>query len=185
MTLVFLLEELSAQEMLKGLLPRILPTDIETKYIVFEGKSDLEKRLELKIKGWRTPDSFFIVLRDKDSGNCLEIKRKLVEKCHSAGRPDTLVRIACHELESWYLGDLSAIEKGLNLKLSESQNHRKFRDPDLLSNASQELAKITRNTYQKVSGSRAIAPFLDIASNRSISFTHFISGLKRFYSVSE
>lgn len=37
--LVCFLEETSAKEMLKGILPRLLPDDIEPRYIVFEGKS--------------------------------------------------------------------------------------------------------------------------------------------------
>lgn len=49
-TYAFFLEELSAAEMLKGLLPRLLPADADTRYIVFEGKQDLEKNLEKKLK---------------------------------------------------------------------------------------------------------------------------------------
>jgi len=43
--IVFLLEEPSAKEMLLGLLPRITPQeqDLKLTYIVFEGKTDLEK----------------------------------------------------------------------------------------------------------------------------------------------
>ena len=39
-TLVFLLEEPSAKEMLKGILPRLLPEHIQPQFIVFEGKQD-------------------------------------------------------------------------------------------------------------------------------------------------
>lgn len=34
----FLLEEPSANEMLKGILPRILPENIHVRYVVFDGK---------------------------------------------------------------------------------------------------------------------------------------------------
>ena len=51
--------------------------------------------------------------------------------CQQANRPDTLIRIACHELEAWYLGDLAAVEQGLELKkLGKLQNQRKYRNPD-------------------------------------------------------
>ena len=50
-TLVFFLEEPSAREMLKGLLPRFLPPDVESRFVVFEGKQDLEKQLEKKLRG--------------------------------------------------------------------------------------------------------------------------------------
>ena len=45
---VFFLEERSAREMLKNLLPRILPDNVTIRYVVFEGKQDLEKQLEKK-----------------------------------------------------------------------------------------------------------------------------------------
>ncbi len=44
-TLVFFLEEPSARAMLQSFLPRVLPAGYQALYIVFEGKSDLEKRL--------------------------------------------------------------------------------------------------------------------------------------------
>ncbi len=60
-TIVFFLEEPSAREMLAGVLPRILPENIQIRYIVFQGKQDLEKNLKKKLRGWRMPDSVFIV----------------------------------------------------------------------------------------------------------------------------
>ncbi len=62
--LVCLLEEPSAKEMLKGLLPKIIQSNVYVKYIVFEGKQDLEKQVERKLKLWRLPDSVFLVMRD-------------------------------------------------------------------------------------------------------------------------
>ncbi len=179
-TLVFLLEEPSAEEMLKGVLPRILSEDIYCKYLIFEGKQDLEKKMELRIRGWRLPNSCFIVMRDQDSGDCERIKRELKKKCRNAGRSDTLVRIACQELESFYLGDLAAVEMGLSLRsLSTKQNKERYRDPDGTPNPAEELRRITNLKYQKVSGSRAIGPFLSIdSSNRSNSFNVLVSGIK-------
>jgi len=111
-TLVFFLEEPSAKEMLTALLPKILPPEIDSRFIVFQGKQDLEKNLLKRLRGWRVPESGFIVLRDQDSGDCHTIKRKLSVICSEAEK-EVLVRIACHEMESFYLGDLSAVEKGL------------------------------------------------------------------------
>lgn len=84
-TLVFFLEEPSAKAMLEGVLPKVLPADITTRYIVFEGKQDLEKRLPGKLRGWKLPDTTFVVMRDQDSGDCVVIKK--ICKI-SAGRPD-------------------------------------------------------------------------------------------------
>lgn len=179
-TLVFCLEEPSAREMLGGLVPKLLPSHVEIRYLVFEGKSDLQKRLGKRLREWQKPDSYFIVLQDQDSADCYQLKQCLCGICRENGHPDTLVRIACHELESWYLGDLAAVEKGLDLSgLSRKQKNRKYRSPDALSNAADELAKLTQRTYQKMAGSRAIGSCLKLSGNRSKSFSVFITGLTR------
>jgi hypothetical protein len=181
--LVFCLEELSAKTLLESLWPRLFPSlNIEVKFIVFEGKSDLEKKLERRLRGWLRPNSLFVVLRDQDSGDCVEIKKTLVAKCVSAGRSDALVRIACAELESWYLGDLAATETALNVTgLSRKQNSSSYRAPDRLANAAQELDRLTAGRYQKVSGSREIGKHLSLETgqNRSQSYQVFIRGLRR------
>ena len=184
--LVFLLEELSAKEMLKGVLPKILPEGVHVKFIVFEGKQDLEKQLERKLKAWQQPNSVFLVMRDKDSGNCSVIKRQLLAKVTASGKQEvTLVRIACCELESFYLGDLNAVEQGLSIpNLAKKQGEKKFRTSDLLSNAAQELQKLTQRKYQKVSGSRSIGPYLKTdGSNCSHSFNVLIDGIQKLVSI--
>lgn len=179
--LVFLLEEPSAQAMLEGLLPRALPEGMAVRYIVFEGKQDLEKQLVRKIRGYRNPEARFIVLRDQDSHpDCLAIKTRLVGLCKEAGRPDALVRIACRELESFYLADLAAVEKGLALTgLVKHQTSRKYCSPDYLGSPSMELRTLTKGQYQKVGGSRAIGPWLDLGNTRSTSFRNLVAGIGR------
>lgn len=180
--LVFLLEEESARAMLEGLLPRLLPVDLCFRYIVFEGKRDLEKQIIRRIRRYRVPDARFVVLRDKDASDCHEIKADLIQKCRDAGRSDALVRIACHELESWYLGDLAAVERGLQIcGLAVKQGNNRYRTPDAITNAADELARLTSNRYQKVGGSRSIGPYLDIENTRSNSFAVFIAGLRRLF----
>ena len=178
-TLVFFLEEPSARAMLEQLLRRLLPDTVSVRYVTFEGKSDLHEQLEKRIRGWRTPDTSFVVLRDQDSADCYVTKNQLKEICSRAGRADTLVRIACHELESWYLGDLRAVEKGLGLRgLAGKQEIAKYRQPDLLNNAADELKKLTGGNYSKVGGSRAIGSCLSYdGSNRSRSFNVFVAGV--------
>ena len=182
--LVFFLEGPSEREMLKGLLPRLLSGDTIPQYVVFEGKKDMERELPRKLRGWRRPDCRFVVLRDKDGADCLQVKSGLVEICRKAGKPDALVRIACCELESWYLGDLNAVEQAMNLSgLAERQGRRKYRDPDRLANPVQELERMTGNRYQKVSGSRQIGRHLSVDGggaqrNRSHSFRVFVCGLR-------
>ncbi|ADU65732.1 hypothetical protein Selin_0997 [Desulfurispirillum indicum S5] len=178
--LVFFHEEPSAKAMLEGLIPRLLDNPrVQVRYIVFEGKQDLEKRLPLRLRAWQNPEARFLVMRDQDSGDCKEIKAKLLSICHSAGRPDAVVRIACHELESFYLGDLNAVAKAIGpSRLSGQQNNAKYRNPDRLNNASQELKRLAQS-YQKISGSCAIGQTLSLEGNRSHSFNQLLDGIRK------
>lgn len=175
--LVFLLEEESMKALLDVLLPQILPADITFLCIPHEGKQDLEKSIPIKLRAWQTPGTSFVIVRDKDHADCLEVKNRLVKLCEQAGRSDSLVRIACHELESWFLGDLAAVEKAFNIKkLAGQQQNRKYKEPDKLSNASEELEKLVKG-YRKVSGAKKIAAHMTIHQNYSHSFNCFISGV--------
>lgn len=179
MMLVFLLEELSMKVFLEGLLPRILPVEVEYRLIPHEGKTDLEKSIPRKLRAWRDPNTYFVVLRDQDQGDCLAVKEKLAGLCDSAGRSDALVRIACRELEAWILGDLKAVGDAFGLpRLGQQQVKAKFRNPDQLGNPSEEITKLVKN-YQKVSGARAVGQHLDAARCCSPSFGAFVVGVDR------
>lgn len=180
--LVFCLEEESAKAMLEGVLHRLLPEgEFVFKYIVFQGKQDLEKQLFRKLRGYCNTDARFVVLRDQDANpNCVEIKSKLVDLCIQAGKPGALVRIACRELESFYLADLLAVELGLGISgLAKLQLGKKFRSPDYLGAPSRELTTLTRGKYQKVGGSRSIGKHMQLNNERSDSFRNLISGIRR------
>lgn len=180
--IVFFLEEPSAEAMLEGLLAKILPDGTHHRCIVFEGKQDLEKQLTRRIRGYRVPGAKFVVMRDKDNGDCRAIKEGLRAKCSEAGHPEALVRIACHELESWYLADLAAVSTGLNLPgLERHQNKKVFRTPDDFPSPYQTLKRIAPS-YQKVGGSRTIGPHLDPFNRRSHSFAVFVAGLQKLCS---
>ena len=98
--LVFLLEEPSIIEVLRVLVPGLVPDHVICRFVPHEGKSDLERSIPRKLRAWRTPGVRFVVVRDKDQGDCHVVKDKLLELCRKAGRPDTLVRIVCHHLEA-------------------------------------------------------------------------------------
>jgi hypothetical protein len=180
--LVFLLEEESAKAMLQGLLPRMLDPHIQVRLIAFEGKQDLERQMVRRIRAYLNPQARFIVLRDQDSTpDCKVVKAKLLRLCAEAGRGATsIVRIACRELESFYLADLQAVEKALGLKgLARHQRNARFRFPDAVVSPSRELPKLTGAAYQKVSGSRQLGPQLDLANGRSASFASLLTGIRR------
>lgn len=177
--IVFFLEELSARAMLEGFLPKLIPDTIHCRYIVFEGKQDLEKQMVKRMLGYRVPNARFVVLRDKDSEDCRKVKDRLVEKCTEARHPASLVRVVCHELESWYLGDLAAVEAGLGVTgLARYQHKAPYDKPDDLAGPARKLQSIAP-AYQKIGGSRAIGPHLDPANKRSHSFGVFVAGIRR------
>jgi len=182
--LVFFLEEPCAKKMLEIVVPKIAE-DLIPKFVIFEGKQDLEKRLKKRLQGWQNDNAKFIIMRDQDRGECRQVKQKLIDICQATNKRDcSLVRIACRELESFYLGDLAAVEKGMEISgLAGKQKKSKFRNPDTLGNPFQELAKLTNKKYQKASGSRAIAPHLNIENNHSKSFNVLISGIKQLFNI--
>jgi len=178
MMLVFMLEELSMKVFLEGLLPRILPEGVSFTLIPHQGKSDLEKSLPRKLRGWKAPDSYFVVVRDQDSGDCYKIKSRLRQICVEAGRPEVLIRIACRELEAWFIGDLAAVGRAFCAGgLADQQKKRKYRTPDTLGSPSRELETLVKG-YGKVKGARKLGPLIDMENKRSTSFAAFISGVQ-------
>jgi len=183
--LIFLLEEKSALALLETLLPRLLHDDIAFRLIPFEGKQDLQKQLMRKIRGYTNPHARFIVIQDQDSfPDCRVLKEQLLGLCGQSGRAsDCLVRIACKELETYYLADLQAVERALDIKgLAAKQLTKKFRTPDRLGSPSKELKTLTFNRYEKVAGSRKLGDHLHIDNERSPSFRNLISGIRRMES---
>lgn len=177
--IVFLVEEPCMREFLNVFLERLLPSEVFPIVVPHEGKQDLEKSIPRKLRAWGEPGVRFVVVRDQDSADCKCVKKKLAQLCADAGRPESLVRIVCTELESWYLGDLQALAEAYGLRsVGTGQARRKFRNPDALSNAAQELKKLVPS-YQKRSGARTIAGHLVIDRNVSPSFMAFVKGVLR------
>lgn len=180
--LVFLLEEASAKAMLESLLPRFLHPDIRPRFIPFDGKQDLERQMLKRLRGYVNPQARFIILRGQDSTpDCVALKARLAERCRQAEKAEkTLVRIACKELESFYLADLQAVAQALNIdKIAQLQGLSKFKSPDRLGNPSKELEVLTLGAYQKVGGSREIGKYLDVTNERSPSFKNLVKGIRR------
>ncbi len=179
MNLVFLLEEPSARDLLEGLLPKLLPTTIYVHYLVFEGKQDLEAQMVRKLRGWRAPDSAFVVLRDQDAGDCRKVKKGLADRVMLSGRAPSVVRVACRELESWIVGDWRAIAKAFERpELAAQRLKEAHRTPDLLVRPVETIRRFIPE-YQKRDGARRIGPLLDPERNQSESFRAFCAGLKK------
>lgn len=181
-TLVFLLEEPSAKNLLEGVLPRVLPAHVRTHFIPFEGKHDLERQMVRKMRGWIGTDTCFVVLRDQDGGDCKVVKKALVAKCTEAGKPDALVRVACRDLESWVLGDWAALAEAFGKpKLAALQSKSNYKNPDEKVGAGNGIVELQKHIpeYQKVSGARRVGAFMRPDANVSTSFNAFVSGVRR------
>jgi len=186
--LIFLLEEPSIKNVLDQLLPQVMPTEITYICIPHQGKQDLANSIQKKIKAFEyAPKTKFIIVHDQDSHDCKELKSELLRICQPAEQANILIRIICRELESWFLGDLAAVEKAYNLKpnsLSKQQSKQKYRDPDQLNSAKQELKKlITEYSAEYYAGthSKEIAPHLSLTENKSRSFQVFLEGIKNLF----
>jgi hypothetical protein len=109
----------------------------------------------------------------------MDIKARYRRLCVEAGRPDTLVRLVCQELESWYLGDLAALAAGFGKASLDSPALRKrFRDPDTWQKPSGELFRLVA-VFQKGSAARTMGGCLNVDQNNSRSFQVFVQGVRR------
>lgn len=186
-----LVEEPSAEEALKALLPRIVP-GVAFQIVPFNGKTDLLRKLPVRLRDyayyWAETGLRIIVLLDRDNDDCAELKRRLVEIAHDAGLPGeaTLFRIVIEELEAWFLGDVPALHAAYPKVPPSLGSQTKFRDPENVPGGAWEglehvLQKhgYHRKGLQKVRAASEIAPHMDIENNRSQSFQVFRDGLRR------
>lgn len=180
--LIFLLEEPSMKSLLDGLLPRLFPSWVDGQQFLcvkHQGKSDLDTSIPRKLGAWRIPGDRFVIVRDNDGANCIDVKARLQSMCAASDRPDTLVRLVCQELESWYIGDLKALALAFdNPKLDTPALRKRFVDPDSWQKPSVELGRL-EPTFQKGSGARAMAACLRETGNLSHSFRAFVDGVRR------
>lgn len=180
-----LVEEASMEECLRNLLPKVVPENwkLDENYFIrkHQGKSDLKKSIRSKLpvyNNWHEPIAV-IILHDQDSADCKILKHELVQLSSSFRKP-LLIRIVCRELESWYLGDLNAIEQAYpKFKSKNFRNKHNLRFPDHL-NAKEYLKKILPE-YREIVSSREISKYMAIAENRSVSFQNFIRGIGKIF----
>ena len=184
--IVILTEERSMRDALVPLITRYFPSlseGIHWQIIHFQGKADLEKNFPHKMRGWSHLSPHFIILRDNDGGDCVALKARLHNRALTTSKPFH-IRLVCQELESWLLGDLEAVEAAFpDSRATRYAETAKYRDPDKLSNPSQELAALT-SIRGKTSKAQAIAPHLLISRNRSNSFQLVIKTLRDLLPIS-
>ena len=168
--IVILTEEPSMRATLRVLISQQWSESIEGvdwHVIAYEGKADLERNIKKKMLSWNYGDPHFVILRDSDRADCLALKAKLAEKAECGGKPYH-IRLVCQELESWFIGDRDAVIEAYPRVIFPA-NISKYRDPDRIANASEELAKLTGDRA-KVARAELIAPRMRPDQNRSKSF---------------
>ena len=163
--------------LLDGLLPRLYP-DLTFLCIPHDGKNDLGKSIPRKLRAWREPGAKFAIVRDNDGGDCQRLKSSLYSLCQAGRRDDSLIRIACQELEAWYLGDPDALADAFGREsLRGLWRKARFRDPDTVSQPSEAIRKLVPG-FQKVSGARLMARYLSRDRNRSRSYHALMAGVE-------
>lgn len=197
MHIELVLEEPSAEAFLDGFLSRLLPPGTTWNPIVFQGKADLLKNLERRLKGykrWIPEDWRIVVLIDEDRQDCQELKKRMNAAATMAGFTTktaangggfvVLNRIAVEELEAWFFGDPAALAKAFPRVSPHLGSKAAFRHPDAISGGTWEALErvLQRAGYYgaglpKIEVARAMAEHMDPARNSSTSFAMFATGL--------
>lgn len=194
-----LVEEASAEEALRHLLPRLLQGRARARVINLGSKYKLLKVLEDRLRAYQErinkgEELRIMVLVDRDDDDCVQLKARLEQAAATAGlptksRPDerdrfrVVNRIVVEELESWFIGDPIALRKAFTSLPAIDAVGGIFHNPD--NGGTWEVLHrflkrhgIYRSSYPKIEAARRIAPRLNIAENRSASFRQFVAGIE-------
>ena len=182
------------EAMLSVLLPRILGAEVTYRFHDLGGKWSLLTKLEKRLKGyaeWIPDDYRILILVDRDSDDCKELKKRICESISAAGLThksevpvgqmyQCAIRIPIEELEAWLFGDCPAIRAVYPKVPSALENKSKFRDPDAIAGGTWEQLErvLQRAGYHlgglpKVEVAAEIAEHMDVWSNKSRSFGAF------------
>lgn len=200
MNLEVLVEERSAEQALRILLPRIVPgVDFEIR--VFQGKTDLLKKLPDRLKGyasWITrTGTCLVVLVDRDDHDCLALKGDMEQMAAAAGLPTAtavptsrqahvLNRIAVEELEAWFFGDVPALCAAYPRVPVSLGQQAKYRNPDAIAGGTWEALErvLQKHGYHlgglaKTAAATEVAQHMNVDANCSRSFQVFRDGVRR------
>ncbi len=199
MQIEILVEEQSAEEALRHLLPKLLEGRVPAKVINLGSKHKLLHALPGRLAAYAKRIAAGEILRvavlvDRDNDDCEALKARLEQAAASAGLTTksaacseqtftVLNRIVVEELESWFIGDPAALRKAFSSLPRIAPDTGIFRNPD--NGGSWEalhryLKKhgIYKNSFLKIDAARRIAPHLDLQQNRSRSFRVFVAGME-------
>ncbi len=197
-SLEILVEEPSMEAALREILPRILQDRARGKPINMGSKGKLLKALPARLRAYRKriengEDLKIIVLVDRDSDNCEQLKQRLETIAREAGLTtktavngqgdfQVVTRIAIEELEAWFMGDIDALKSAFS-SLKSVNFPGNFRNPDnggTWERLHRFLKRhgIYRKSYPKIEAARQIAKHMEPGRNRSRSFKSFLQGVE-------
>ena len=191
-----LVEEPSMEAFLQEVLSRTV-TSCTFNIHTFQGRPDLIKKIQGRLHGyakWITSGYRIVILVDRDSDDCHDLKRRLedmaasaglVSRSRSAGRNWQVVnRIVVEELEAWYFGDWNAVRSAYPRVPANIPSQRDYRDPDSITGGTWEtFGRILRRRgyfqtgLRKVEAARAIGAHINPSRNRSRSFLTFYNAI--------
>jgi len=195
----FLVEEQSAEEALRVLVPRVAGPEVTFQVHSFRGKTDLLMKLPSRLRAYvrwiAAADSRVVVMIDEDRQDCRQLKARLEGFCSEAGlttktSPNgsgaflAVNRIAVEELEAWFFGDCDAIRAAYPGVPNSLESRARYRHPDEIKGGTWEaLERVLqdaghhRGGLRKIEAAKAIAARMDPARNRSPSFNQFCQGV--------
>jgi len=193
-----LVEEPSAEEALRHILPKIIARRAAFRLINMRSKGRLLRELPKRLRAYRRridqgEDLRILVLVDRDDDDCMMLKRRLELAARDAGlftksAPDgngcfqVVNRIVIEELEAWFMGDQEAL-KGAFPSLRHTKFPTTFQNPDN-GGTWERLHRflkqhgIYKKSYPKIDAARRIAPHVEPARNCSRSFRRFSQGVE-------
>lgn len=178
-------------------MPSFLPELSSFTVHPYQGKYALLRKLEARLKGYASwiPDNYrIVVVIDRDSDDCRQLKAKLERHCKNAelrsrsacgdSSWQVVTRIAIEELEAWYFGDWQAVRAAYPRVSEQIPNRADFRNPDAIAGGTKEAFErvLRRSGYfmQGLSTVRAadmIGKHMNPTRNRSKSFASFRDAL--------
>jgi len=194
----FLVEGVSEQRLLEGLLPRLIPGHRFQVY-PHQGKGTLPEdpirkpdplrrglldQLPAKLRAWRklsADTDRVVILLDVDNEDCkvlLARIREMMEKI--APVPQTLVRLAREEVEAWYLGDVEAIRHAFGqVRKSSFKDYKQ----DSICGTSERFQKVIEaESDDKVGWAARMGGLLDVEDgvNQSTSYRKFCQRVREW-----
>ena len=189
-SLIVLVEEPSMEAALELILPNILREGVRFEIRQFQCKDELLKRLPERLKGyakWLPESARILVIVDRDSDNCIALKRRLeaisaaahlgTKSCPLNGRVHLINRIAIEELEAWFFGDWEAVRQAYGRIDPNTAAKAPYQSPDAITGGTWEAMEreMKRRGYfnsglPKIEFARSVARHMIPSRNRSPSF---------------